>query len=925
MTARWPRPPRSPRWGALWLPVLAACAPSAGGVGIARPDPGPLARDTVQPIAPPALAAQLGWMPLAATNVPGFARALPAYDGRGVLIAILDSGIDPGVEGLAWLPDGAPKVADLRDFSSEGRVALRKAELDVELVRIGSLTLRGASRLRAVHTGGPIWGGVLPEIALGEPPAADLNGNGVVGDSLAVLVARATDGWVVFADTDGDGSLLNERPMRDFLQGGDRFGWRVGRRVPPVTVAINLQDHGPEQPPTLDLFFDTSGHGTHVAGIAAGHSLYGVKGFDGVAPGAELMGLKIANDARGGISVTGAMVRAMDYAIRFAAARRKPLVMNLSFGVGNEAEGKARIDAAIDSILAAHPGVVMTISAGNDGPGLSTMGFPATARRGITVGATYPGAFLAPGPNGQALGDLVAFFSARGGEVAQPDLVAPGVAYSTVPRFDVGEEVKNGTSMAAPHVAGLAARIRSGLAAEQRSIDATAIRRALMASAKPLLGESRIDQGAGVPDLGKAWTLLTRAAHPAAVEVRAPGGASGAMFPNGLEADSALFRLALDGESGSNGSTHYLLRSKTEWISAPAGVDLAGGGTVILRYLRSALREPGVYVGAVEGWGADSALGPAFHLMTTVVVPRPLPAEHERLTFDLPAGRLRRIPIIADSGRGISIEVSDRRGAPLLAFLHEPGGMPWRGGGVQAAGAPDSAAVFELDARDVVRGVYELVVMAGPVQAVEATVDIAPAPVRLVVERRRTALSLKAERLAAPAVSVGAELVGAERGVVTSARGSDDQRLSFRLPAWAKHAVIELKLDPEQWPLFTDFGLTLLDAGGRQLGTSPMNYAVGRLEVDLPEGPDRMAEAVLSPGFAEPGATTLWTAKLAIRLYAGEPVLLADELRETFTLPPSPWPLPDGFFPLIHLRARSGNRVWTRESGLPDAPGPLMP
>ena len=62
-------------------------------------------------------------------------------------------------------------------------------------------------------------------------------------------------------------------------------------------------------------------------------------GFDGVAPGAQLLGLKIALSAQGSVSTTGAMLRAMDYAIRFAESRRLPLVLNLSFGVGNEHRG----------------------------------------------------------------------------------------------------------------------------------------------------------------------------------------------------------------------------------------------------------------------------------------------------------------------------------------------------------------------------------------------------------------------------------------------------------------------------------------------------------------------------------------------------------------------------------------------------------
>ena len=101
-------------------------------------------------------------------------------------------------------------------------------------------------------------------------------------------------------------------------------------------------------------------------------------------------------------------------------ARHLPLVLNLSFGVGNELEGQARIDGIVDSVLAAHPDVVLTISAGNDGPGLSTIGFPGSAGRAISVGATLPGSFLPPGPVGAPSPDQLAYFSSRGGEVARP-------------------------------------------------------------------------------------------------------------------------------------------------------------------------------------------------------------------------------------------------------------------------------------------------------------------------------------------------------------------------------------------------------------------------------------------------------------------------------------------------------------------------
>lgn len=77
-----------------------------------------------QPVVPPAAAYLAGLMPLKSTGVDGFAAAHPTYDGRGVLIGVLDTGIDPAVAGLIVTSTGAPKVLDLRDFSGEGRIAL---------------------------------------------------------------------------------------------------------------------------------------------------------------------------------------------------------------------------------------------------------------------------------------------------------------------------------------------------------------------------------------------------------------------------------------------------------------------------------------------------------------------------------------------------------------------------------------------------------------------------------------------------------------------------------------------------------------------------------------------------------------------------------------------------------------------------------
>ncbi|HEX9165330.1 MAG TPA: S8 family serine peptidase [Gemmatimonadales bacterium] len=920
---------RTGRFGiAALLAAILGCSPAAGPVPtttapVPEPAPvGPSARPPLrpEPSTPPADAALLGLMPLGSTNVLAFRSAYPRYDGRGVLVAVLDGGVDP-VAGLQRLPDGGPKLIDQRDFSGEGRIALAPARFTGDTVFADGVVLRGAARLRGL-TSAPVFAGRLAEIQLGEPPAADLDGNGHVGDTLAVAAVRIADGWAVLADTDGDGSLANERPVRDYAVARETFAWNRGRAAT-TGIAVNLEDRGDGEAPLLDLVFDTSAHGTHVAGIAAGHALYGVGGFDGVAPGAEILSVKIANNAHGGITRTGSMLRGIDYAIRTAARRRQPLVINISYGVGNEAEGKATIDALVDSVLAAHPAVVMTISAGNDGPGISTLGFPGSARRPLSVGATYPGAFLPMGPGGRRYDDMVAFFSARGGEVARPDLVAPGLAYSTVPGWDIGEEVKNGTSMAAPHVAGLAALLMSGLTAEGRPVDAALIKRALVASARPLLGATVVDQGAGLPDVMRAWELLAQLGPAAEVEVRAQGSGSAAIVRPGT--DSVLsYRL----RAGAPG--RFALRSDVQWLLPPPVLQLEDTATVNVRVRRDRLPGPGVHVGVVEAWGRDSLVAPAFRLAATIISPRALAAES--LSVRAAAGAWQRLPLLADSGRGFTVSIREPRGAPLLAFLHEPGGMPFRGGAAQIVTDPDSSAVFAADGRDVVAGVYELVIMAGPAASVAAEVVVAPAPGLVTVAVARDTV-----KVGVPGTpdSVTLTVVGAERGVVTSSRGSAERRIPFTLPGWVRRVQIDLRLDRDLWPLLTDFGLTLVDADGTFLKTSPQNYAFGRLEADLPSGrPDRQAEIVLLPGFAAAGAEVLWEARLTVRLYADSlpeasrfPAvpLPATAAGRPFRLPPLPWVPGDGFFPLGRVTIHARGDAWSQEFRLAPPLPPIMP
>jgi subtilisin family serine protease len=872
-------------------------------------------------------------MPLASTNAWAYRQSHPTYDGRGVLIGVLDSGIDAGIPGLWLTSTGERKLVDLRDFSGEGKVALERMVISGDTMSVGGTRLTGLRRVAALNAEGQFYWGVLAERPLGKVPAADVNGDGDNGDTLPIVVTKASDGWVLFADTDGDGTLNDEKPMHDFLVGKETFGWTTPGRLTPLTVAANFG--GTDQAPTLDLFFDTSGHGSHVTGIAAGADLYGIKGFDGVAPGAQVLGLKIANNAYGGISVTGSMVRAIDYAIRFAKERAIPLVLNMSFGVGNEQEGAARIDTVIDSILAANPEVVFVTSAGNDGPGLSTMGFPGSAGRVVTVGATLAPAFIAG-----AQSDEIAFFSSRGGELDKPDILAPGIAYSSVPRWDVGEETKNGTSMASPHVAGAIGLLLSGVRQEKRTVSAGQLRQAIRATGRALPGGARVDQGAGLLDVVAADRVLRRLPAVAVARARVgtiPAGAGLRIVSPAGAADTAV-SIVVEGMLGGP----IRLQSSVGWVSVPSTVTLTPPRTSFSANV-SARSAPGTGLldAVVTGWATDTTIGPLFELPITVVKLIAQADSGTAVRQTLAAGALLRFFFPADSGRPFKVRVSTgAKNQRALGFLYEPGGQPYRVDNGVPAGFGAEGAEYEVDARDVVPGLYEAIAAPFPGGSANAEVRVDRSPVTLAASRQpgdTVAITIGNATGGSAAGTTMFGLIGAERGVVFSQRGGGERRIPFRAPTWARRVVVDLTLPRDQWPLFTDLGLTVIDGDGQILEAQPLNYAFGRVAVDLPQATaERDLTVVIAPGFADPNPTALWNGTVSIRLYAETPVLVELGQRAEFSLGSGqrasyrfplgkiPWALGDGFFPVGNLVVDAKGTLWGREVPLPPATPPVM-
>jgi serine protease AprX len=285
--------------------------------------------------------------------------------------------------------------------------------------------------------------------------------------------------------------------------------------------------HGPDlsfesQSPNL-RYLDTYGHGTHMAGIIAGQdpSGSGTARFDGVAPGAHVISLKVAS-ADGATDVSQVLA-AIDWVVEHRNDEGMNIrVLNLSFGT--ESTQSAVLDPLAFAVERAwEKGIVVVVSAGNDGFAVNRLTMPAADPDVIAVGAADT-----RGTEDRS-DDVVADFTNRGNAERHVDVLAAGrsvvslrdpgsfidTAYPSARLSATADPAQrflrgSGTSQAAAVVSGAVA-----LLLEQRpGIKPDQVKRLLMSTADPIADGDPYAAGSGQINLGKAARTRTPAKLP---------------------------------------------------------------------------------------------------------------------------------------------------------------------------------------------------------------------------------------------------------------------------------------------------------------------------------------------------------------------------------------------------------------------------
>ncbi|KAL0304275.1 UNVERIFIED_CONTAM: Tripeptidyl-peptidase 2 [Sesamum radiatum] len=459
-----------------------------------------------------------------------FVEAHPEYDGRGVVIAIFDSGVDPAAAGLKVTSEGKPKILDVIDWY------VNEIKLCDDYEAVGNSLVVNSS-----------WKNPSGEWHVGYKLVYELFTNTLTdrlkkerkkkwdeknqeavaeavkqldefdksyddkGPIIDAVVWHDGEVWRAALDTQGLEDESGCGKLADFVP---LTNYRIERKygifskLDACTVVLNIYNEGN----VLSIVTDSSPHGTHVAGIT---SAYHPKEplLNGVAPGAQLISCKIGDSRLGSMETGTGLVRAL-----IAAVEHKCDLINMSYGEPTLLPDYGRFVDLVNEVVNKHR-LIFISSAGNNGPALSTVGAPGGTTSSIIGVGAYVSPAMAAGAHNlvEAPPEGLEYTWSSRGPTVDGDLgvciSAAGGAMAPVPTWTLQHRMfMNGTSMSSPCACGGVALLISAMKAEGVPVSPYSVREALENTSVPVgdSPEDKLTAGQGLMQVDKAYDYIQK-------------------------------------------------------------------------------------------------------------------------------------------------------------------------------------------------------------------------------------------------------------------------------------------------------------------------------------------------------------------------------------------------------------------------------
>lgn len=452
------------------------------------------------------------------------------------------------------------------------------------------------------------------------------------------VLFHSAEGWIAVLDTTesgdlGDALLIHEYTSYHEMAQVDDF----------LSISINVHDDGN----ILEIVGMCSSHGTHVASIASGYHPDDPN-LNGIAPAAKIISLTIGEGRLGSMETGTSIVRAIIKVMELCEQGQKVDVINMSYGEHAHWSNAGRVGELMNELVNRY-GVVWVASAGNHGPALCTVSTPPdiAQRNLIGVGAyVSPDMMEAEYSLRQKLPGNVYTWTSRDPCIDGAfgiTVCAPGAAIASVPEFAMAKaQLMNGTSMAAPHVAGAVALLISGLKQKRIKYTPYSIKQALWNTATKIDYVDTFAQGNGLLNVEKAFENLCEYKGRQENDVRfsigvGTSGAKGIHIRNGVLSKPEEFAVTIEPvmfnekfaspKSKLDFNIHCTLVPTASWLQCGTFLDLCYTARSLTVRVDPTGLPIGVHTARVNAYDSSCVeKGTIFEIPVTVVQPRALDA-----------------------------------------------------------------------------------------------------------------------------------------------------------------------------------------------------------------------------------------------------------------------------------------------------------